>query len=175
MQEVESVVLKKAKRDHKNPPPKVKNIDGTTSYNERPNKKENQPTSAFNMQQPSEKSWEHRFSHMIEKALGTGGQSQSPAECRALVVNIVSYLTNYSVDIDAIINHLTSKNDEDYRKEIYQSFTRYDLGDVINIFCQHGKAYSIDYFVAEMEHVKMPRPFTNKLYNLFCNGKIFCL
>ena len=69
-------------------------------------------------------------------------------------MKMVSYAAHYNVDAEAITNHFTNPKDSKYRKEILLAFMRYDLEDLINIFCQDEKAFAIDYFVSEMEHVK---------------------
>ena len=67
MEEEEYTILK---RPRKNPPPRVKNIDGSVTTNQRPNRKDAQEPNAFNKQIPAEKSLENRFSNMSEQVLG---------------------------------------------------------------------------------------------------------
>ena len=55
MEEEEYTILK---RPRKNPPPRVKNIDGSVTTNQRPNRKDAQEPNAFNKQIPAEKSLE---------------------------------------------------------------------------------------------------------------------
>ena len=140
MIEAEKKVLKKKPRkEEKNEPPRVKNLDGVIKENQRPvNNCVN-----YNLPSANNKSWELRFTTAIEKALG--GDNSEKIDCSVAEDKILRYVISSNITTENLIDCLSITSQ--LKSQTVNAIAAYGIRDLISLYCTRGKINCVTLFL----------------------------